>query len=104
MKKVLTVGLVTTLFMFYMLGMVQADPIVSQGLGSSAYTASSSYSVYTPDLAFDGNFNTSWIAPSYTGWIQVNLGQLTNVSSVLLTIQQNPAGLTTQEVWLSSQS
>jgi hypothetical protein len=83
-----------------------ADMLVSQGLGSSAYTASSTYLSNTPDLAFDGNFSNMWNAGDYpVGWIEVNLGQLTYLTRVLLTVEQTPAiTITTNEVWLSASS
>ena len=104
MKTKLAKGLATGLFVLGIAGTAAADTIVSQGLGSSAYTASSSWNGHTPDLAFDGSFLTAWNSGTYpVGWIEVNLGQSTDITRVLLSVAQLPIqAFTVHEVWSSS--
>lgn len=94
----LSVALVTNVAM--------ANTIVSQGLGISSYTASSTYLGNNPSLAFDGNTSTAWISNNFPlGWVEVNLGQLTDISQLLLTVNQQPSPSNTiHEIWTSSSS
>lgn len=89
--------------MLGIVGMAEAT-IVSQGLDSSSYTASSSWNADpTPDFAFDGDFDTGWNAGTYsTSWIEVDLGMSTDLTQILLSVTQAPDGPTTHEVWSSS--
>lgn len=85
--------------------MASAFTIVSQGLGSSAYTASSSWYGAPPGLAFDGDFSTTWNAADYpVEWLEVNLGQPTDIVKLQLSVAQSPVGITTHQLWLSSSS
>jgi len=106
MKKNVLAGLATGLFMLGMVGGVNADILVSQGLGNSAYTASHSWGGYTPNFAFDGDYNTLWSSGTYpTEWVEVDLGQSTSITEILLTVAQSPSPAeTTHEIWTSSSS
>jgi len=106
MKKIFLAGLATGLFMIGMVGGVNADILVSQGLGTSAYSASQSWGSYTPNFAFDGDYNTLWESGSYpTEWVEVDLGQSTSITEILLTVSQSPSPAeTTHEIWTSSSS
>ena len=106
MQKNFLAGLATGLFMIGMVGGVNADILVSQGLETSAYSASHSWSSYTPNFAFDGDYNTLWNSGSYpTEWVEVDLGQSTSITEILLTVSQSPSPRdTTHEIWTSSSS
>jgi len=106
MQKNFLAGLATGLFMIGMVGGVNADILVSQGLETSAYSASHSWSSYTPNFAFDGDYNTLWNSGSYpTEWVEVDLGQSTSITEILLTVSQSPSPAeTTHEIWTSSSS
>jgi len=85
-------------------GIASADIVVSEGLGSAAYTASSSWNTYAPDKAFDGDFGNMWNSGTWPmGWIEVDLGRPTVISQILLSVEQTPApAYTKHEIWLSS--
>ena len=90
-------------------GISEAYTIVSQNLGGSAYSASSVYSDCTPDKAFDGIWDNMWNAgisgyPNRNAWIEVDLGQLRDVTRILLKVEQLPADLHTEHYILSSRS
>ncbi len=91
------------LFVFLLpLGAVSAgDVLVSENLGPAAYTASSSYQQYTPDLAFDGDLGTHWNADTYTGWIEVDLQQTYELAHIDMTLNISPDGDASYAVWLS---
>ncbi len=97
---------ITVLFLFAFLEAAIAYTVVSQGLNCSAYTASSSYEGYTPDLAFDGNMNNSWNAGTLpVSWIEVNLGKPIAIAQISLIVSQSPSpAFTNHEVWVSSSS
>jgi len=100
MKKMLGVAVATAL------GIIQsahAAPIlVSQNLGAGAYSASGFYSTSTPDKAFDGT-SAGWSAGSFaTAWIEVDLGQVYDISLIDLWVDQQPNGSTVHEVWISN--
>jgi hypothetical protein len=79
-----------------------ADVLVSQNLGSQAYSASSVWDDDTPDLAFDGDLTTWWNAAWWpVGWIEVDLQANYDLTFILLFVQQTPAGETTHEIWVS---
>lgn len=104
MRKKLFAGLTTGFFMIGLATTAGADVIVSQGLGSSAYTASSYTQDHKPDRAFDGNFMTDWNASDGpVQWIEVNLGHLLDITEILLTVVQQPTtGYTIHQIWTSS--
>ena len=90
-------------------GISEAYTIVSQNLGESAYSASSVYSNCTPDKAFDGIWDNVWNAgipgyPNRNAWIEVNLGQLRDVTRIVLKVEQVPIDLHTEHYILSSLS
>jgi hypothetical protein len=63
--------------------------------------ASNSWDGYTPDKAFDG---ATWNAGNYAPqWIEADLGMSTELASLLLVVNQFPAGETTHEVWVSNE-
>ena len=83
--------------------------LVSQDLGSAAYTASETWQTFTPDLAFDGDLTTNWNAGDWTTprgsevqWIEVDLGQSFDIAKINLVLAQVPDGYTEHEIWLSS--
>ena len=97
-------GLAAGMLVCVIAATAEAYMIVSQGLGKSAYTASSSWDNFPPELAFDGNLNTNWNAGTYpVSWIEVNLGKPTDIAQILLSVEQLPhAARTTHEVWASA--
>lgn len=111
MKKNFIAALAAGLFMS---GLATAAPmtLVSQGLNDEAYTADNARSGYSASAAFDGNFETSWNAAhsasgpiGRTGWIEVNLGRITDITRILLNVEQAPSPLNTRhEIWLSNSS
>jgi hypothetical protein len=63
--------------------------------------ASNSWDKYTPDKAFDG---LSWNAGGYAPqWLEADLGGPTQIATILLMVNQFPAGETTHEVWISGE-
>ena len=78
-------------------GAAHALPIpISQGLPESSYTASSTRQppTYDPWKAFDGNFNTRWLAFNNSTninseWIQVDLGNVYNLTQINLYMYLN---------------
>jgi HEAT repeat protein len=61
--------------------------------------ASNSWDGHTPDRAFAG---ATWNAGNYAPqWIEADLGTPTELASLLLVVNQFPAGETTHEVWVS---
>lgn len=125
MKKSV-VGIVVSLTLL-LTSLSHAYTIVSQGLDTSSYTASSFWTDqygnrWTPDLAFDGNWNNMWNSgykpgeirktwtsggwlyadPMYT-WIEVDLGSQREISRMVLGVEQLPPGYT-EHVILSSLS
>ena len=98
---------ITCLLLLGVAGMSEAYTIVSQNLGYSAYSASSVYSDCTPDKAFDGNWDNVWNAgipayPNRNAWIEVDLGQLRDVTRIVLKVEQLPTYLHTEHYILSS--
>ena len=80
-----------------------AGVLVSQDLGVSAYSASASWQPATaPQFAFNGNVNDDWNAGTFpTQWLEVELQQRYDLTSVSLFADQLPDGNTTHEVWVS---
>jgi len=80
--------------------------LVSQNLGSSAYTASRSENS-TPEEAFDGIFNGTFANQWNAGWwpeqwIQVDLQQNYDINEVKLYIEQSPSpAFTVHSVFIS---
>ena len=62
-------------------------------------TASATYSPSTSSMAFDGITNNAWTAPTYTGWIQVDLQGSFPVNNIKLYVNQTPNGITTHEIY-----
>jgi len=86
-------------------GIASADIVVSEGLGSAAYTASSNfYSETMPEKAFDGDFSNMWNSGTWPmSWIEVDLGKPTRITQILLSVEQLPADANTvHEIWMSS--
>ncbi len=106
MKSRFLTGSLALFFSVCLAGIASADIVVSQGLGTGAYTASSSYYYFdaTPDKAFDGDFGNMWNAGTYpVSWIEVDLGKPTDITQILMSVEQNPIdAYTVHEIWLSS--
>jgi Ca2+-binding RTX toxin-like protein len=83
----------------------QRDPIISDHLPQSNYTASSTYNgSVLPYKAFDGDPFTNWNAGGYaTRWIEVDLGQKYDLDWISLIVGQSPAGNTVHEIRFSNQ-
>jgi hypothetical protein len=81
----------------------RASVVISQNLGDSAYTASSSWDIWhTPSMAFDGNFGNCWNAGTYPGsWIEVDLGSVHPLTWFVLGVEQLPDAPTKHEIWVS---
>lgn len=108
MKKLLFV--IILLLTGQIFNLSHAYTIVSQGLNVSSYTASSFYNGWTPDLAFDGNWDNMWNAGKDPGldyydgasgrwvyaypWIEVDLGAQREITKIVLGIEQLPPGYT----------
>jgi F5/8 type C domain len=75
-------------------------PVISgTKLTVKAASASKSTPTGDPKLVFDGDVTTSWNAgDAAPQWIQLDLGEPTPVSEVLLNIEQTPNGPTTHQV------
>lgn len=80
---------------------VASDYLVSNGLSQSSYSASATYGASFPYRAFDDNLTTTWTCASNTGWIEVNLGKVFDLSRVVLVVNQDPAGVTVHDVYYS---
>jgi RNA polymerase sigma factor (sigma-70 family) len=66
--------------------------------------ASGSWAQNTPDRAFDGAPGTTWNAGYYAPqWIEADLGAATQLDTLALHMTQLPAGVTTHEIWVSSE-
>lgn len=105
MKSRFLTGSVALFLSVCLAGIASADIVVSEGLGSGAYTASSNYYVETlPDKAFDGDFSNMWNAGTWPmAWIEVDLGRPTDITQILMTVEQTPSYTdTVHEIWLSS--
>ena len=71
---------------------------------SQAYSASSVWANYTPDLAFDGDVTTWWNSASWpVGSIEVDLQDNYgyDLTYILFVTKQTPGGDTTHEIWVS---
>jgi len=85
----------------------QAQVLVSQNLGSSAYRASGDWRGLTPELAFDGEARKQlpyWNSGAHPlQWIEVDLGESYSIVQVKLVVEQLPtqASSTAHEVWVS---
>jgi formylglycine-generating enzyme required for sulfatase activity len=80
-----------------------AGVLVSQDLGVSAYTASAFEPANAPQNAFDGNVNDHWNSGTFpTQWLEVDLQQRYDLTSVSLFADQLPDGNTTHQVWVSN--
>ena len=66
-------------------------------------TASATYSPNPTSMAFDGITNilngNAWTAPTYAGWIQVDLQGSFSVNTIKLYVSQSPNGITTHEIY-----
>jgi len=105
MKSKFSAGCVALFLSVCLAGIASADIVVSEGLGSAAYTASSSYTMeFTPEKAFDGDFSNMWNSGTWPmSWIEVDLGKPTRITQILLSVEQTPADAdTVHEIWLSS--
>jgi Ca2+-binding RTX toxin-like protein len=79
--------------------------LVSKNLTNpNSYTASSSANPSSsPDKAFDG-LGTTWNAGGYGNhWIEIDLGEQYQLSSIKLKVEQAPSGNTIHEVRISNQ-
>lgn len=66
-------------------------------------TASQVYSSAVPGYVSDGNLQTAWSAGGFAPqWIQMDLGELSNVSKVRLNVAQDPAGQTTHQIYIGA--
>jgi hypothetical protein len=73
-------------------------PVVAGG--APVATASQSLPDSPPSNALDGNLDTIWSAGSHpVQWIEIDLGRLTAISSIRLSVSQEPSGETTHQVW-----
>ena len=85
-----------------------SDYLVSQNLGSSAYSASSTFSDHYPYKAFDGDLTTEWtnigsVSAGSNIWIEANLGRVYDLSSISLTVRQGHSDReTTHNVYAST--
>lgn len=61
-------------------------------------TASASTTHELPFHAFDGNLNTNWCAPGYSGWIKVDLQDSYKVDSIKLYLRQANTGNSVHEI------
>ncbi len=69
-------------------------------LTPKASTASRSEAGADPPRAIDGNLTTRWSAgDTVPQWIQIDLGEPTTISTVLLDVAQFPAGPTSHQVY-----
>jgi F5/8 type C domain-containing protein len=71
----------------------------SEKIALSSATASKSTPKDLPKLAFDGDPQTVWSSgDGVPGWIQIDLGQPTTISTIRLNVSQFPPGPTTHQV------
>lgn len=83
-KRLLTtLAAVAGLLLIQASAALSAPILISQGLPSTSYSASSVVTTptTTADKAFDGSYTTYWqglntVRPGFPGWIDVNLGDL----------------------------
>jgi HEAT repeat protein len=69
-----------------------------------AATASKSGKNDTPDQAFDGDRKTAWNSTGFVPqWIEADLGVSSQLAGLVLVVNQDPAGDTTHEVWVSNE-
>lgn len=74
--------------------------VVGVKLTLKAYTTSKSLPGNEPVRVADGDLSTGWSAGEFPPqWIQVDLGEKTSISNLLLNIDQYPDGPTTHEVY-----
>lgn len=84
----------------------RADELISQGLPPEQYSSSTTYREFWPHLAFDGGPNieeSSWIATSHDGWLEVDLGINRPLSRAVLTLHMLPEGVATYHLWVSNE-
>src|SRR5512137_402871 len=84
----------------------RGEILVSQNLGTEAYTASGIYQRFAPELAFDGDehywrayWNSGDIPPQ---WIEVDLQRTYSLTKIRLVVAQLPDGETAHEIWASN--
>ena len=65
-------------------GLAKAD-LLSENLGASAYSASGTYLTYVPTNAFDGSTASVWTSGNAMQWIEVDLGEMCDISEFVLT-------------------
>ena len=71
----------------------------SEKIALSSATASKSTPKDLPNLAFDANPMTVWSSgDGVPGWIQIDLGQPTTISTIRLNVSQFPPGPTTHQI------
>ena len=105
MRKAITAFLFTALATCGLSPMqLLAGVLVSQDLGVSAYSASTYWQPSTaPQYAFDGTVNDYWNSGTFpTQWLEVDLQQRYDLTSVSLFVTQLPDGNTTHQVWVSN--
>ncbi|MBE2222172.1 MAG: discoidin domain-containing protein [Anaerolineae bacterium] len=79
------------------------QPVVNLARGKTV-TASRSLPDSPPEYAVDGLVDRGWVAGSHAEqWIQIDLGQPAEVTSIRLVIDQWPAGLTVHQIWGGNQ-
>jgi hypothetical protein len=89
------------LYNIFFVSNVNAAPVlVSNGLDNLSYSASSTYLSNFAGNPF--NSNGVWNAGRFSGWIEVNLGQVYSITSLELLVNQSPNGVTTHEIWFSN--
>jgi len=99
-KKMKPLVLIAMLYMAFFATNVNAGTVlVSDNLNISSYSASTAFLGNTADKPF--NSNGPWNSGEFTGWIEVNLEQVYDISSLELLITQSPNGVTTHEIWFS---
>jgi hypothetical protein len=97
-KLVLLSAILIVLGLYSYADTVSANMLVSQNLGSSAYSASNSVNSI-PEDAFDGDLFNQWNAGTYcfpVQWIQVDLQQKYDMDEVKLYIEQTPTNQITE--------
>ena len=62
-------------------------------------TASGTYFTTSTSMAFDGNKNTLWSVPAYTGCIQIDLQAQYSIDKINLLIAQTPNGNTIHKIY-----
>ena len=67
------------------------------------------YTLWRPETAIfegssDGNRKTAWNSAGFVPqWIEADLGASSQLTSLVLVVNQHPAGQTTHEVWVSNE-